>query len=74
MLLAEIAFDGTYEKATIRKWLILFLKRFFANQFKRSAMPDSVKVGSIALSPRGDWRMPSDAEVKAWITELEHNG
>ena len=73
LLLAEIAFDGTYEKATIRKWLILFVKRFFANQFKRSAMPDSVKVGSIALSPRGDWRMPSDAEVKAWVTELEQN-
>lgn len=72
LTLAEIAFEEKYERQTIKKWLILFLKRFFANQFKRNAMPDSVKVGSIALSPRGDWRMPSDAEVTHWIKELEN--
>ncbi len=71
LMIAQIAFEGKYDKETIKKWLILFLKRFFANQFKRNAMPDSVKVGSIALSPRGDWRMPSDAEVAHWIKELE---
>ena len=71
LTLAQIAFEGKYEKETIKKWLKLFIKRFFANQFKRSCMPDSVKVGSIALSPRGDWRMPSDAEVNIWLRELE---
>ncbi len=71
LALARIAFERKYDKETIKKWLIAFLKRFFANQFKRSAMPDSVKVGSIALSPRGDWRMPSDAEVAEWVRELE---
>ncbi len=71
LTLSEIAFEGKYEKETIKKWLKLFIKRFFANQFKRSCMPDSVKVGSIALSPRGDWRMPSDAEVNIWLKELE---
>ena len=70
LALARIAFKDKYDKETIKKWLITFLKRFFANQFKRNAMPDSVKVGSIALSPRGDWRMPSDAEVSAWLREL----
>jgi len=70
LTLAQIAFRSKYDKETIKKWLITFLKRFFANQFKRNAMPDSVKVGSIALSPRGDWRMPSDAEVAAWLREL----
>ncbi len=69
--LAKIAFDGRYDEGTIKKWLALFLKRFFANQFKRSCMPDGVKVGSISLSPRGDWRMPSDAEVRVWIEALE---
>jgi NAD+ synthase (glutamine-hydrolysing) len=72
LVLAQIAFEGKYEKEIIKKWLIIFLKRFFANQFKRSAMPDSVKVGSIALSPRGDWRMPSDAEVNIWLKELKN--
>jgi len=70
LALARIAFKDKYDKETIKKWLITFLKRFFANQFKRNAMPDSVKVGSIALSPRGDWRMPSDAEVAEWLREL----
>lgn len=71
LALAELAFAEKYDRKTLKKWLVLFLKRFFANQFKRNAMPDSVKVGSIALNPRGDWRMPSDAEVKVWLQELE---
>lgn len=65
--LAEIAFKGVYSAAAIKKWLAVFVKRFFAQQFKRNAMPDGPKVGSVALSPRGDWRMPSDASSAAWI-------
>ena len=66
------AFDGRYDLAAIRRWLRLFLERFFANQFKRNCVPDAPKVGSGgSLSPRGDWRMPSDASVAAWIAELE---
>jgi len=57
--------------ADIRRWLIVFLTRFFQNQFKRDCMPDGPKVGSVALSPRGDWRMPSDASPAAWLAELE---
>ena len=68
--LAEHAFAGKYDQAEIRHWLKTFLTRFFSQQFKRSAMPDGPKVGSVALSPRGDWRMPSDAEVTAWLAEL----
>jgi len=71
LFMATRAFAGRYDQATIKQWLILFLRRFFANQFKRDAMPDGVKVGTIALSPRGDWRMPSDALVRLWIEELE---
>ena len=55
----------------VRRWLILFYRRFFAHQFKRSCLPDGPKVGSVALSPRGDWRMPSDASVALWLAELE---
>ncbi|MHB1314062.1 MAG: NAD(+) synthase [Christensenellales bacterium] len=69
--LANLAYTDTYSKETIRRWLSVFLKRFFANQFKRSCMPDSPKVGTVTLSPRGDWRMPSDASVKLWIDRLE---
>lgn len=69
-LLAEIAFEGKYDRNTILKWLEVFLKRFFTQQFKRSCMPDGPKVGSIALSPRGDWRMPSDASYSAWLNEV----
>jgi len=66
------AFDGRYDLPAIRRWLRVFLERFFANQFKRDCVPDSPKVGSGgSLSPRGDWRMPSDASVAAWIAELE---
>ena len=63
--------DGRYDHATIRKWLEVFFRRFFSQQFKRSAMPDGPKVGSVALSPRGDWRMPSDASAAVWLKELE---
>ena len=59
--LAKIAFDGVYDDATIKKWLNTFIRRFFAQQFKRSCLPDGPKVGTVTLSPRGDWRMPSDA-------------
>jgi NAD+ synthase (glutamine-hydrolysing) len=65
--LAVKAFDGKYDKATIDKWLKVFLKRFFISQFKRSCIPDSPKVGSVSLSPRGDWRMPSDASFDDFI-------
>lgn len=71
LFLAEQAFRGTYDRIVIRKWLEVFLRRFFAQQFKRSAMPDGPKVGSVSLSPRGDWRMPSDAAAAAWLRELE---
>lgn len=70
LYLAEQAFHGKYRRAVIKKWLKLFLDRFFNNQWKRSVMPDGPKVGSVALSPRGDWRMPSDAEAAAWLSEL----
>jgi len=69
-LLAEHAFRDRYDAATIRKWLRVFVTRFFANQWKRSVMPDGPKVGSVALSPRGDWRMPSDAEATLWLEDL----
>ncbi|MDR0534753.1 MAG: NAD(+) synthase [Puniceicoccales bacterium] len=71
LFLATHAFAGKYDKATLRQWLRLFLRRFFANQYKRSVMPDGPKVGSVALSPRGDWRMPSDAESTLWLKELD---
>ena len=69
--LAYLAFDTVYDKATIDKWLKTFYRRFFAQHFKRSCLPDGPKVGSVALSPRGDLRMPSDACVNIWIKELE---
>ncbi|MCI1640587.1 MAG: NAD(+) synthase [Bacteroidales bacterium] len=65
--LACKAFDGKYDCDTIEKWLKIFIKRFFSQQFKRSCMPDSPKVGSVTLSPRGDWRMPSDASVDLFL-------
>ena len=70
--LAKYAFTGEYDGETILKWLRTFVRRFFAQQFKRSCLPDGPKVGSVALSPRGDWRMPSDAVAKAWLDELEN--
>lgn len=69
--LAKKAFDGKYESATILHWLKTFYRRFFNQQFKRSCMPDGVKVGSVSLSPRGDWRMPSDASSALWLSQLE---
>lgn len=69
--LAEIAFDGVYDKETILKWMKIFYRRFFSQQFKRSCVPDGPKVGTIALSPRGDLRMPSDADVRIWMDEVE---
>lgn len=72
LYLADLAeFSRPYDKAEKRRTLETFLKRFFANQFKRSCVPDGPKVGSISLSPRGDWRMPSDAEVSAWLADIE---
>ena len=68
---AARAFDGTYDRATIKKWLVTFLRRFFTQQFKRSCLPDGPKVGSVSLSPRGDWRMPSDAVSEVWLREAE---
>ena len=65
------SFVGVYDGATILKWIKIFFRRFFAQQFKRSCLPDGVKVGTVALSPRGDWRMPSDAEAKLWSEELD---
>ncbi len=70
--LANIAFDGKYDKITIKKWLTVFAKRFITQQFKRSCLPDGVKVGSVGLSPRGDWLMPSDASYKIWLKEIEN--
>jgi len=70
LFLAGQAFGGRYDEATRRRWLRVFVTRFFENQFKRSATPDGPKVGSVALSPRGDWRMPSDASAAAWLAEI----
>ncbi len=69
--LAARAFDGQYDRQTLLKWLKNFYRQFFSQQFKRSCLPDGPKVGSVALSPRGDWRMPSDAVAKLWLDELE---
>ena len=69
--IACMTFDGEYDKETILKWLETFCRRFFSQQFKRSCLPDGPKVGTVALSPRGDWRMPSDACVAVWMKDLE---
>lgn len=76
-MLASKAFNGSnsdanfYDDATIKKWLTTFLRRFFGQQFKRSCLPDGPKVGSVSLSPRGDWRMPSDASSALWLKECD---
>ena len=75
-MLAQKAFDGTgegtkYDDETIKKWLKTFCRRFFSQQFKRSCLPDGPKVGSVSLSPRGDWRMPSDANSTLWLAEVD---
>ena len=69
--LALATFDGEYDRETILKWLKTFCRRFFSQQFKRSCLPDGPKIGTVALSPRGDWRMPSDACADIWMKELE---
>ncbi len=71
LALATLAFEGRYPREEVLRWLRVFTARFFANQFKRSSMPDGPKVGTVALSPRGDWRMPSDASADAWLAEIE---
>ena len=68
--LAIRTFKGSYDETTIKKWLETFCRRFFNQQFKRSCLPDGPKVGSVSLSPRGDWRMPSDASVNAWLNDI----
>ena len=69
--LACRAFAGDFDRATVKKWLVSFYRRFFSQQFKRSCLPDGVKIGSICLSPRGDWRMPSDADRTAFVAAAE---
>ncbi len=69
--LATKAFAGIFDGATVKKWLAVFAKRFFAQQFKRNCVPDGIKIGSVALSPRGDWHMPSDACAAEWMREIE---
>lgn len=71
LYLAQLAFGGRYDRSTLKKWLVGFYRRFFSQQFKRNCVPDGVKVGSVALSPRGDWRMPSDASAALWLDEAE---
>lgn len=68
LFMATRAFAGVYEGVQLKRWLQLFIKRFFSNQFKRSCLPDGPKVGSVSLSPRGDWRMPSDASCEEWLS------
>ena len=70
-VMAQNAFKNTYDDETIKKWLTTFCRRFFTQQFKRSCLPDGPKVGSVSLSPRGDWRMPSDASYTLWVKECE---
>ena len=70
-VLACRAFADTYDGETVKKWLKVFYTRFFAQQFKRNCLPDGVKVGNVSLSPRGDWRMPSDAVARIWLSEVE---
>ncbi|KNZ71035.1 NAD+ synthetase [Thermincola ferriacetica] len=71
LFLADCAFKEKYSREEIKKWLKVFYNRFFSQQFKRSCLPDGPKVGTVSLSPRGDWRMPSDAEVRLWLAELD---
>jgi len=68
--LAELAFKDNFKVEEIKMWLILFYKRFMSQQFKRNSMPDGIKIGSVSLSPRSDWRMPSETDISLWIKEL----
>jgi NAD+ synthase (glutamine-hydrolysing) len=69
--LALLSFDGKYDQATVKKWLRLFFRRFYTQQFKRSTLPSGPKVGSVSLSPRGDWRMPDEASVDAILEQID---
>ena len=69
--LACRAFEDSFDSETVKKWLKVFYRRFFSQQFKRSCMPDGVKVGNISVSPRGDLKMPSDSSAALWLDELE---
>ena len=69
--MAKHALGSIYDNATLLKWLKIFLRRFFSQQFKRSCLPDGPKVGSVGFSPRGDWKMPSDASAALWLAEAE---
>jgi NAD+ synthase (glutamine-hydrolysing) len=71
LFLANAAFSGTHSPAALRRYLKVFLERFFAAQFKRSTLPDGPKVGSVSLSPRGDFRMPSDSRAVAWMEQID---
>ena len=70
--IAKYSFAGKYDNEVIKKWLTVFLRRFFTQQFKRSCLPDGPKIGSVSLSPRGDFRMPSDASFNMWLKDLEN--
>lgn len=70
--MSKLAFADKYDETVIKKWLTIFVRRFFTQQFKRSCLPDGPKVGSVSLSPRSDWRMPSDASVNMWLKDLEN--
>ena len=70
LFLAKTAFKDDYNEEKLNEWLKIFLKRFFSQQFKRSCLPDGPKVGSISLSPRGDWKMPSDGDSEIWLKNL----
>lgn len=72
LMLAERAFEGRFDRPTIKKWLQTFIRRFFAQQFKRSCMPDGPKISAVCLSPRGDWRAPSDAEATLWLNDIQN--
>jgi NAD+ synthase (glutamine-hydrolysing) len=69
--IAKKTFEGEFDADTIKKWLKNFYRRFFSQQFKRSCMPDGPKVCAVSLSPRGDWRMPTDAFSRVWMDEVE---
>jgi NAD+ synthase (glutamine-hydrolysing) len=71
-LIAQKTFEGAFDNQTIEKWLKTFIRRFFSQQFKRSCVPDGVRVGTVALSPRGGFVMPSDATANLWISELDN--
>lgn len=69
--MAEKAFQGAYSRETLLKWLKNFYRRFFIQQFKRSCLPDGPKVGALCLSPRSDWKMPTDASSRIWLDEVD---